>query len=428
MDYTNDYCVANFTPDQKNRMRACFAPGAPLEPFLSSTVGTPPAIGECHTPNSFYATDLKKTSAKLNWPNMVNALSYNIQYRKTTSNTWLTTTSNTNSKQFTGLARSTPYECKVQSVCSGGTSNWSHIFIFSTLSSDPPTSLAKVNLVSPNDGQTGVPANTTITWQTVTGASSYFILYSKTSDFSACYIATTSSTSMTLSRLEVNMQYYWKVRANYAEIFGEWSDYRSFTTCNFEATPPVLRFPINNQMGVSTSPAFYWYTAIGANSYNLQYSTSSTFQTYEQKSNITGTTYIASGLSNRTTYYWRMNSNYNGLPPSDWSTVWKFKTVNSGKYGIPEESGVETTAASLSFAPNPFSDVTHFKLEVFENANVMIEISDALGRKVATLANESYKPGNYEFDFNAMNLLTGVYYCHLISGDEVRTMQMVIMK
>lgn len=47
---------------------------------------------------------------------------------------------------------------------------------------------------------------------------------------------------------------------------------------------------------------------------------------------------------------------------------------------------------------------------------VSLKIYDILGREVATLVNEKLKPGNYEVDFNANGLASGIYFYKLSAG------------
>ena len=59
---------------------------------------------------------------------------------------------------------------------------------------------------------------------------------------------------------------------------------------------------------------------------------------------------------------------------------------------------------------------------------VTLKVYDVLGNEVATLVNE-YKPaGNYEIDFNASELSSGVYYYQLKSGSFIATKKMVLLK
>ena len=45
-----------------------------------------------------------------------------------------------------------------------------------------------------------------------------------------------------------------------------------------------------------------------------------------------------------------------------------------------------------------------------------------------TLVNESQKPGNYEVDFDASNLSSGIYYYQLSGEDFVKTNKMILLK
>ena len=68
--------------------------------------------------------------------------------------------------------------------------------------------------------------------------------------------------------------------------------------------------------------------------------------------------------------------------------------------------------------PNPFNPSTTIKYEIpprtseFHSAEnlVSLKVYDILGREVATLVNENQKPGNYEIEWNAANLPSGVYF------------------
>jgi len=132
MDYTDDACMNMFTVDQSLRMQALFAVGGTRVSILSSPGCTPPN-GTCAVPGGLNATSITSTSATINWNTATGALSYNIQYKPSSSSTWSSTTSTTTSKTLTGLTSSTPYDYEVQSACSGGsTSAYSSVANFTT--------------------------------------------------------------------------------------------------------------------------------------------------------------------------------------------------------------------------------------------------------------------------------------------------------
>ncbi|MEO6166773.1 MAG: T9SS type A sorting domain-containing protein, partial [Chitinophagales bacterium] len=83
-------------------------------------------------PASLSATAITTTTATLNWGAATGALSYNIQYKPTSSGTWLTTTSASTSVAVSSLSSSTQYEFQVESVCSASTSGFSASTNFNT--------------------------------------------------------------------------------------------------------------------------------------------------------------------------------------------------------------------------------------------------------------------------------------------------------
>ncbi|MEO8513875.1 MAG: T9SS type A sorting domain-containing protein [Ignavibacteria bacterium] len=79
--------------------------------------------------------------------------------------------------------------------------------------------------------------------------------------------------------------------------------------------------------------------------------------------------------------------------------------------------------------PNPFNPVTKIRFSVPKASNITLQVYDAAGRLVATLANnESVTAGLKEVDFNAINLPSGVYFYTLKSADFTDTKKMVLVK
>ena len=103
---------------------------------------------------------------------------------------------------------------------------------------------------------------------------------------------------------------------------------------NFGTTPslptpsvPTLSSPANLATNVAIATTLSWAAASAATSYNLEYSTSSTFASNVTAiPGITTTSRAISGLANSTTYYWRVSST-NSTGTSAWSAVRSFTTV-----------------------------------------------------------------------------------------------------
>ena len=96
-------------------------------------------------------------------------------------------------------------------------------------------------------------------------------------------------------------------------------------------------------------------------------------------------------------------------------------------------TSVEGIEFPLDFAlyqnyPNPFNPSTTIKYQIPELSFVIIKVLDVLGKEVAKLVNEEKPVGNYEIEFNATGLPSGVYFYQLKSGDYVSTKKMILIK
>ncbi|MCZ7608680.1 MAG: T9SS type A sorting domain-containing protein [Ignavibacterium sp.] len=59
---------------------------------------------------------------------------------------------------------------------------------------------------------------------------------------------------------------------------------------------------------------------------------------------------------------------------------------------------------------------------------VTLKVYDVLGKEVATLVNENKAVGNYEVDFNASQLPSGMYIYKIQSGNFSDVKKMLLMK
>lgn len=78
--------------------------------------------------------------------------------------------------------------------------------------------------------------------------------------------------------------------------------------------------------------------------------------------------------------------------------------------------------------PNPFNPSTVISFKLAEQTNVELKIYDVLGNEIATLVNESRPAGNYEVEWNASNLPSGVYIYNLRAGNNVQMKKMLLLK
>ena len=98
--------------------------------------------------------------------------------------------------------------------------------------------------------------------------------------------------------------------------------------------------------------------------------------------------------------------------------------------------------------PNPFNPITTIRYSIpiavnseklalspAEVSIVSLVVYDVLGREVATLLNENQKPGNYEFEWDATDHSSGIYFYRLQvypanggEGDYAETKKMILLK
>ena len=129
---------------------------------------------------------------------------------------------------------------------------------------------------------------------------------------------------------------------------------------------------------------------------------------------------------------------------------WENRTINYGTlssdemqfmfyiYFTGELTDIETVSISDYYSlsqnyPNPFNPTTAIKYSIpakmkSQKSNVKLVVYDILGNEVAILVNEIKNSGNYEVNFNANKLASGVYFYKLTAGYFTQTKKMILLK
>jgi len=78
--------------------------------------------------------------------------------------------------------------------------------------------------------------------------------------------------------------------------------------------------------------------------------------------------------------------------------------------------------------PNPFNPSTTIKYSIPKQSNVTLKVFDVLSRELVTLINKQQPQGNYETEFDATDLTSGIYFYKLQAGKYVETKKMILLK
>jgi|GEM_PF-3616701 len=83
--------------------------------------------------------------------------------------------------------------------------------------------------------------------------------------------------------------------------------------------------------------------------------------------------------------------------------------------------------------PNPFNPTTTINYDIVQRSPVRIVIYDEIGKEITTLVDGEKEPGSYSVQWNGRDknnipVSTGVYYYSVLTGQEVQTRKMLLLK
>jgi hypothetical protein len=116
--------------------------------------------------------------------------------------------------------------------------------------------------------------------------------------------------------------------------------------------------------------------------------------------------------------------------------------VNVGAYFLVDDLAFQGVATDVTEAnnqvpktitleqnyPNPFNPSTTIQFSIPEKSFVKLEIFNSLGDKISTLASEELNAGSYNYDWNAVNLPSGIYFYRLETQSFSESKKMLLLK
>ncbi len=274
------------------------------------------------------------------------------------------------------------------------------------------------NLISPQNGATNVSTSTNLYWEAVADADHYNLQVAKDNGFSQVVVSRTNLNNniYSLSNLDYETTYYWRVNAENVDATSDWSSVWNFTT---EAQEPVpdqtnLVYPEDGQtLEMDQNENFVelsWDAPAGQiTAYQLDVAFDGTFMDMVFTDNtLQNTTYTLNGLQDNETYYWRVRAK-NATGWGEYSEVWSFSTLLTGV----EDNGLISDYKLDQNFPNPFNPSTTISYNIPELSNVKLEIFNLLGQYIATLVNTQQASGTYSYQWNPEGLSSGIYIYRL---------------
>ena len=109
------------------------------------------------------------------------------------------------------------------------------------------------------------------------------------------------------------------------------------------------------------------------------------------------------------------------------------KSVKSNEISTVSTNVEQTKELPRVFAldqnyPNPFNPSTMITYDVPKTAVIHVTVYDLLGRSVAELVNGEKTPGQYQVEWNADRMSSGIYYVRMQTQGFVSTRKIVLMK
>ncbi len=392
--------------------------------------------------NYYYITE---SSAPLKWNAVSGAQSYTLQYKKSSSNTWITVgTITTTSYTLTGLSPATAYIWQVRANCSSSSSSAYTASSFTTkalpsacvMGYEPNETMEAAHPINTNTTYSaGISNHTDRDYYKFTLATIQDVvvnLQNPQKDYELKVydatgrelgIGTTKGTADETVILD-----YLAAGTYYVYVYGYGGNYDVSKCYNLRVTTTAPAKPgglkllqINsNQATIS------WEPLPDAQSYTLQYKKNSASTWTTVSSSLTVTRYNFTGLESATGYTWQVRANYSSSPYSGY-TLSSFTTLLPAASGIHNYEPNDDIASAYKITTNytytagigSSTDRDYYKFTLCTRGNIVITLTNLPKNYTLFLLDSSgvlsmsYNSGIADEKIEYNNLAAGTYYIYV---------------
>jgi len=161
-----------------------------------------------------------------------------------------------------------------------------------------------------------------------------------------------TSTSYTLANLDANTQYWLKVRAKNGDNVS--TDYSAASS---DVTPPAAPTSLETSNICRTTASISWVAATGADTYTFSYGTDTAGTNLGTTSDIVTTQKSLTGLTNLTTYYYKIRSTSSTNGAGAYSSVASFATASCTAPTAPADfAGTVVSASQINWSWSDTAD------------------------------------------------------------------------
>jgi parallel beta-helix repeat protein len=368
------------------------ANGSPTCTASSFTTGNVPSCATASSPSN-NSTNIA-INPTITWSSVSSATGYKLKVGTTSGGSDIINqdVGNVTSYSLSNLAYSTKYYINITPYNAIGDASGCSVTNFTTVANI----LNCTTITYPSNGATNVPTSTTVTWNSINGATGYKISYGTNSnaDNTLNNLNIGNASSYLLNNLVNNQLYFVKVvpynnsgNATNCQVY-------SFTTINVVPNCSTITYPPDNAINISTLPSITWASVNNATSYRVSLGTNTSANNILDNLAVGNvTSYQPAKLQNSQLYYLKITP-YNNVGDAIACSISRFTTVvpvpscatltypANNAIKIPTDITISwnvasdatgyklmlgTTSGSADFLNKDVGNVTTFALKVLEN-------------------------------------------------------------